>query len=76
MLEKCIFSYLPERVLIISFMPLRKVGRIQQGVKRSVEIDDIQISAGSEGMVFTSCLEVSSKLLGARGQSIHTREVI
>ena len=49
-----------ELKMVISITPLREVGRSQsqRGVKHRVEIDDFQLRAGSEGMTFTSFLEV------------------
>ena len=61
-------------VLVISFTPLREVWKSQS--EHRVEIDDFQLWAGSEGMTFTTFLEVRSNWVGGRGQSIHTSEVI
>ena len=46
--------------MVISLSPLQTFGRrqSQRGVKHRVEIDDFQLCAGSEGMTFTSFLEV------------------
>ena len=52
--KRVVFLFCCHWLMVISFTPLQKVekNQSQRGVKYQVEIDDFQIWAGSEGMLF------------------------